>query len=285
MSIEATTAAVRRCVLAVSVLDDLDVIPADDGFTLVGDGTPAVFATLAECRDVLGDSDPDGADGRARLSRFLFARRWIADRIGDELAELARPVALPVGHPLHPGRSWVRKRILGGVLEVGLGLLGLDPADPDSVLVVHPAVFTAISVDPSPWWVPSMEYLEDMGAMATARWRRQPKAALKPMGDCDVVTLLASAVFRGAVCADSGGLQAAVVPMRTRGWLDPTRIDPAFAQAAAALTSAEERAFPRPILLTIDEVVMVPPGGRPAEIVLRDPAAADDRWKRDILYR
>jgi hypothetical protein len=130
-----------------------------------------------------------------------------------------------------------------------------------------------------------MEYLEDMGAMATVRWRRQPNAPLRPMGDCDVVTLLASGVFRGAVCADSGGLRAAVVPMRTRGWLDPTRIDPAFAQAAATLTTPEDRGFPRPVLLTVDEVTVVQPGGRPAEIVLRDPAASGARWKRNVLYR
>jgi hypothetical protein len=269
--------------LAVSVLTDLDVQPLDDGFLI--STTPEIVISLAQCQQAVGRADPDGDAGRYRLTRFVQTRLWVADRLFDEFAELVRPVALPVGHPLHPGRSWVRKRVLGGSLDVGFGVLGLDPANHDRVVVVHPAVLAAIDVDPSPWWATSMEYLEDMGAMATVRWRRQPAAPLRPMGDCDVVTLLASAVFRGAVCAESGGLRAAVVPMRTRGWLDPTRIDPAFAQAAAALTAPEDRGFPRPVLLTVDEVTVVPPGGRAAEIALRDPAAVSARWKRDVLYR
>jgi hypothetical protein len=283
MSSPIDVAAVRRCVLAVAVVHDLDVTPADDGFLI--SAQPDIFVSIEQCREAIGDSDPDEDTGRLRLTRFLDARRWIADRITAELPELVRPVGLPVGHPLHPGGSWVRRRILGGYLDLGFGLVGLDPADRDRVVVVHPAVFEAIGVDPTPWWPQTVDYLEDMGAMATARWRRQPKAPLRPMGDCDVVTLLASAVFRGAVCADSGGLRAAVVPMRTRGWLDPTRIDPAFSQAAAVLTSPDERGFPRPVLLTVDEVTVVPAGGNPAEIVLRDPVAADERWKRDVLYR
>jgi hypothetical protein len=105
------------------------------------------------------------------------------------------------------------------------------------------------------------------------------------MGDCDVITLLASAVFRGALCADAGGMRAVAAPMRNRGWLELSRIDSAFALSAAAITDDENRGFPRPILLTIDEVTIVPEGGRPAEIVLRDPVAADKRWLRDILYR
>jgi hypothetical protein len=73
-------------------------------------------------------------------------------------------------------------------------------------------------------------------------------------------------------------------PVRTRGWLDLSRIDPAFAQTAAALADDESRGFPRPLLLTYDEVSMVSEGGRPAEIVLRDPATDEKRWLRDVLY-
>jgi hypothetical protein len=276
-------AALRRCVLAVSVLSDIDVTPADDGFMIVG--SPNIFISLGQCRAALGDAAPDSDEGRALLARFVTVRQWIEQHVAAELPELARPVALPVDHTLHPGAGWAHKHILGGCLDLGLGLVGLQPANRESVVVVHPAIFDAIEVDPTAWWPSAIGYLEDMGAMATARWRRQPKAPLRPMGDCDVVTLLASVVFRGAVCSDSDGLRAAVVPMRTRGWLDPGRIDPAFAHAAAALTSAEERGFPRPVLLTVEEVTMVPPGGRPAEIVLRDPVPPDALWKRDVLYR
>jgi hypothetical protein len=68
--------------------------------------------------------------------------------------------------------------------------------------------------------------------------------------------------------------------MRRRGWLNLGRIDPAFAAAAAAATPPAERGFDRPVLVTRDEVVMAPAGGRPAEIVLRDPVAPVSPWQR-----
>ena len=78
-------------------------------------------------------------------------------------------------------------------------------------------------------------------------------------------------------------MRAIAVPMRSRGWLDLRGIDPAFSLAAAALTDPVDRGFHRPLLLTAEEVALVPEGGRPAEVVLRDhaPATSDDR---DVLY-
>ena len=80
------------------------------------------------------------------------------------------------------------------------------------------------------------------------------------------------------------GMMFAVVPMRRRGWLDLSRIVPAFTAAAAGATAAEERGFPRPLLLTVDEVAMAPEGGRPAEIVLRD-TAVESPHLRPVLFR
>ena len=79
-------------------------------------------------------------------------------------------------------------------------------------------------------------------------------------------------------------MRAAAVPMRRRGWLDLTRIDPAFTAAAAAATAPEERGFSRPVLLTADEVTMAVDGGRPAEIVLRD-KAVEPPHLRAVLFR
>lgn len=276
------SAALRRAMLAVSVLADIDVIPADDGFVLPG--VPQFSITFAECADAIRDADPDSATAHRRLQRWLLVRRAVEERSFDELAEALRPVALPVGHELHPGASWTREPVLGGYLDLGIGFRGLAPGDPDRVVVAPPGVLAAAGIDPTPWWRGAVEYLENMGALATGRWRRQPGAPLHPMGDCDVVTLLASAVFRGALCAQSGGMRAIAVPTRNRGWLDLTRIDPAFVQAAASLADDEERGFPRPVLLTVDEVVLALPGGRPAEIVLRDRALDQPRWLRDVLY-
>ena len=64
-------------------------------------------------------------------------------------------------------------------------------------------------------------------------------------------------------------MRAAAVPMRRRGWLDLTRIDPAFTAAAAAATAPAERGFSRPVLVTADEVTVATEGGRPAEIDVR----------------
>jgi hypothetical protein len=79
-------------------------------------------------------------------------------------------------------------------------------------------------------------------------------------------------------------MRAVAVPVRNRGWLDLSRIDPAFVQAAASIAGDDERGFSRPVLLTVDEVVTALPGGNLAEIVLRDPAPDKPRWLRDVLY-
>jgi hypothetical protein len=274
--------ALRRCALAVSVLSDVDIEPADDGVRLPG--LPEIFVSDVDLWRAVGGADADSDLARRRLTRWLRVRRAIAERSLDELAEIVRPVGLPVGHELHEGDSWVRQRVLGGCLDVGIGFVGLQRSEPDRVLVAPQSVLDATGIDPTPWWRGATEYLENMGALATSRWRRTPAAPLRPMGDCDVVTLLASEVFRGALCADAGGMRAVAVPVRHRGWLELSRIDPAFVQAAAALADDDERGFPRPVLLTVDEVVVALPGGKPAEIVLRDAASDGQRWLRDVLY-
>jgi hypothetical protein len=275
-------ARVRRCVLAASVLFDIDLLPADDGFVLPG--VPEVFVGDDELAIAIGDRVPESAVAQRALARWLRIRRALAERSLDELAENIRPVGLPVGHELHEGPRWVRDPVLGGCLDVGPGFVALDDADRDRVVVVPQSALDAAGIDITPWWRGACEYLENMGALATARWRREPKLPLRPMGDCDVATLLASTVLRGALASPSDGMRAIAVPVRHRGWLDLSRIDPAFAQAAASIAGDEERAFPRPLLLTLDEVVMVKPGGDAATIVLRDPAPAQARWLRDVLY-
>jgi hypothetical protein len=269
--------------LAVSVMHDVALGPTDAGALMAG--VPQITVTLTDVAAAIRDADPNSPSAHARLDLWLRVRRAIAERSLDELAESLRPVALPVGHELHPGPSWVRQRVLGGCLDLGIGFAGLFRGQPDSVVVTPQSALDAAGIDAGPWWRGANEYLENMGALATSRWRREPRSPLRPMGDCDVITLLASAVFRGALCADAGGMRAVAAPMRNRGWLELSRIDSAFALSAAAITDDENRGFPRPILLTIDEVTIVPEGGRPAEIVLRDPVAADKRWLRDILYR
>ena len=57
------------------------------------------------------------------------------------------------------------------------------------------------------------------------RLRRDPTAVLRPLGDADVLTLLASQEFRGAL-VDGQGMRSAAIPSRNRGWLDLGRLDP-----------------------------------------------------------
>jgi hypothetical protein len=153
------------------------------------------------------------------------------------------------------------------------------------VLPVPPGILELLKIDIESWWPDASAYLDEMAAVASLRQRRRPSPVLRPMGDCDVVTLLGSRIFRAAlVRGDATGMRGVAVPMRSRGWLDLARIDPAFAAAAAAATETDERGFDRPLLVTTEEVVQAPAGGRPAEIVLRDPAAPSPAM-RDVLYR
>jgi hypothetical protein len=274
--------AVRQLALAVSVLCEVDIVPADDGLVLPG--VPEVAVSADDVSRAIGDAAPETGRARQRLARWLRVRRAVAERSIEELGENLRPVGLPVDHELHDGPAWVRQPVLGGSLDVGPGVVRLDAADPERVVVVPQSVLDATGIDITPWWAGAIEYLENMGALATTRWRRYPRQPLRRMGDCDVVTLLASAVFRGALCADAGGMRAVAVPVRHRGWLDLSRIDPAFAQAAASIADDEERGFDRPVLLTVDEVSVARPGGNPASIVLRDQAVEESRWLRDVLY-
>jgi len=260
--VEPSDTALRRGVLAVSVLHDLDLTPLPGGDVELT-APPRALVTRDELLLALAGTDPETPTGRDRVLGWLTVRRWLADTAHAVLEESARPVGTPVDSPLHPGPDWVRRPVLGGALDLGLGFVGLRPDRPDDVVVVAPAVLAAAGVDADGWWPAAEAYLERMGELAVQRWQRDPGDAIRPMGDCDVVTLLGSRTFRAALAGASGGLCPAAVPMRTRGWLDLSRVDPAFALAAAAATEVPSRGFSRPLLLTADEVALALPGGRP----------------------
>jgi hypothetical protein len=272
----------RRCALAVAVLHDLDVLPAIDGIVLTG--TPTIEVTWAECRRALGGVEPETDDGRHRLARWLLLRRWLAERPLGDLAERARPYGTPVESPLHSGLDWVRRRVLGDALDLGFGFVGLDPRDPDKVLPVPQRLLESAGVNVDDWWPTAVVYLERMGRMAAERLERNPKAPLRPMGDCDVVTLLGSMTLRARmVDGVADGLRTVAVPMRNRGWLDLSRVDPAFSAAAARLTAPEERGFSRPLLVTREEVALAAEGGDVVGSVLRDELATVIDL-RDVMY-
>jgi len=272
----------RRCALAVAVLHDLDVLPAIEGVVLTG--APPLEVSWSECRRALGGVDPESDDGRHRLARWLLLRRWIADRPIEDLYERARPYGAAVESPLHSGLDWVRRRVHGDALDLGFGFVGLNPRDPDKVLPVPQRLLDSAEIAVDDWWPTAVVYLERMGRMAAERLERNPAAPLRPMGDCDVVTLLGSLTLRAAIVTDvPDGMRAVAMPMRTRGWLDLSRVDPAFSAAAARLTAADDRGFSRPLLVTREEVAMVPEGGDVARAVLEDQIAPVIDL-RDVLY-
>ena len=272
----------RRCALAVAVLHDLDILPGIDCLVLTG--TPNVEVTWTECRRALGGVDPETDDGRHRLARWLRLRRWLADRPLGDLAERARPFGSPVESPLHSGLDWVRRRVLGDALDLGFGFVGLDPRDPDKVLPVPQRLLDSASISVDEWWPTAVVYLERMGQMATERMARNPNAPLRPMGDCDVVTLLGSMTFRTAIADGAAdGMRTLAVPMRNRGWLDLARVDPAFSAAAARLTAVDDRGFSRPLLVTREELVLAAEGGDVVSLVDED-TVADVIDLRDVMY-
>ena len=274
----------RQVVLAVSVLDDVDLDPTDDGVVLRTPTGRAVPVAWPEIRRALAGFEDDAEVAHRRVARWLQGRVIVAEHDAEDLRQRARPVGYPVDDPLHPGLDWVRQRVLGNVLDLGVGFVGVGE-DPDDVVALPQGCLDAGGVDPVPWWPVVVDYLERMGAVAAERLLTPGTTTLKPIGDCDVVTLLGSRVLRVALCAEDGtGMRAAAVPMRRRGWLDLSRIDPAFTVAAAAATDGADRGFPRPLLLTADEVALAPDGGRPAEIELRDAAAVTPHL-RNVLYR
>jgi len=272
----------RRGVLAVSVLHDLDIEPAALGITLTG--SPDVWVSWGECRRALAGHQPETADGRERLSRWLLAHRWAADLPLAALEQRLRPVGLPIDHVLHPGLDWVRRRVLGHALDLGLGAVDIDPHDPDQVVLLPQPLLDSRGIDAAAAWLEAEAYLERMGTVAAERLRLDPQGTLRPIGDCDAITLLGARSLRTAIAASSGGMGTAVVPMRRRGWTRMAMIDPAFGPAAAAATMTHERGFTRPLLVTADELTVAPEGGRPEEFALRD-RSADPPWLTDVLYR
>lgn len=272
--------ALRRLVLAVAVLNDLDLEPGDEGVST----SSGRLIGWAAVRAALGGLAPDSADARVVLRSWLGVVQSLGWRSPEDLAQRARPVGLPRGHLLHPGPAWVRHEVLGGALDLGVGFVGIG-SDPDVVVVPRAGVLAALGLDDRTWWPACARYLEEMGELATARYLQRPELPLRPMGDCDVATLLGSRSLRVTLCAkDSARMRAAAVPTRNRGWLDLSRIDPAFALAAASLADDEERGFARPLLVTEDGVNLARAGGDAVLQALRDGSAPDPALP-SVLYR
>ncbi len=268
--------AVRALLLAIQVLDDVDLELAEAGLVLPGGHRVAWRLVAAVARDRAAD---DPGDRRA-FAGWLDTVCRLAARPQDMLADLTRPVGLPRDHAAHPGRRWIQEVVLGDALHLGVGVVGL--VELDEVSLVPRTAWAAVGVNPAVYWPRCRRILEEMGALAARRWELSTDGMLRPMGDCDVVTLLGSASLRVGLAGTAGGMRAVGAPMRRRGWTRLSRLDPAFIPAAAMATDPAERGFVRPLLVTADEVVLAAEGGR-IDISLADPVG--ERWDAPVLFR
>jgi hypothetical protein len=244
--------ALRRGVLAVSVLHDVPVEPAGAGVR-VGrswdDRTSWTPAGWAELAAALAGADPESEPGRLRLRDWLRARAHLAAGLDDDRLVA---LALPTGHALHPGGSWVVERVLGGVLHVGPGL---RPDDGGTAVPLPPTAVPPGGASLDAMWPALRQHLARMAALAVERLDQDGQGVLRSFGGCDVLTLLSDPLLRSHLASGDGtGMRAVAVPMRSRGWFDLRRIDPAFVGAAATATDPEHRGVAVPLLVTADEV-------------------------------
>ena len=265
--------ALRRCVLAVSVLGDVDAVPSDDGIV-----AGAARVPWSDVADTVGPDDPMSTAARRRVERLLRLHALVADArdwrsAGDLLSRAARLVALPKGHADHLGPGWAEDRLLGGALDVGIAVIGLAGGDPDEVAPLPPSVARAVALPRGVLWEHVLGHAEAMGRLAVTRLRRDGligSGVVRPVGGCDVLALLASPSLRGWLAAGDGtGMRAVAAPMRNRGWFDLIHIDPAFVGPAWMATQENLRGVSCPLLVTRDEVGLARRGAAAADLTFR----------------
>ena len=285
--------ALRRACLAVSVLEDIDLTPAAEG--VVVDGPRPAFLPWQVIADEVGDVDPETPAAHRRLSTLLGLHRMVAHtpQAGGVLTKTVRLLALPADHVFTPGSGWARETVLGGALLAGVGLQDVLG---EGTVPLPSSVAEAARLPVAELWGAAREHGDAMARLAVQRLERDPgstedqacvtarQSVARPIGGVDVLSLLATPGMRRYLAAsDRTGMRAVAVPMRSRGWFDLARIDPAFVQAAWTATEPEDRGMPRPMLVTGDEVVLAPAIGNPAA-VLADPAAKVRRSTRSVRF-
>lgn len=291
--------ALRRTLLAASVIDDIDVVPMDTGVILDGPvSTELGWGVIAEA---IGEHPHDSEIARLRLSTALRLHSWLAiagTAARDELRMSARLLALGPDHALHPGPGWVRDRVLGGALECGIGLVADSDSGAESI-PLPPSVVAAAGLDPDELYASLLGHADSMGELAVSRMHRDTKgpaprgvsasdsqATVRPVGGLDVPSLLATRPVRAYLAgSDGSGMRAIAVPVRSRGWYDLARIDPAFVQAAWAASTESDRGLPRSLLVTTDEVVLGPECRSVIDLALADPAIERAGMTRSVRFR
>lgn len=257
----------RQGVLSVSVLDGIDLQPDDAGVRVAdrsgASGRPGRLLPWTELAAVCGHRSPVGPAGRRRLGILLRLEARLAAHADPAgwLRAAAVLLALPLGHVDHLGPRWAHRRLGGDALWLGLGI----PLPGEPVPVPIPAsVLEARDLAWQDSWPHAVARVEHRSAVAAELFTRGDRdaGALRPVGGCDVLSLLIGAPLRTAMArADGTGMRAVAVPDRSRGWFDLARVDPAYVALAWQLTDEPARGLPRPVLVTRDVVALPPVGG------------------------
>ncbi|PWJ49298.1 hypothetical protein SAMN06264364_12651 [Quadrisphaera granulorum] len=275
---------VRRALLEVCVLDDVDLVPTADGLCVSGPAGEHELSAQAATA-IVGDRAAADPDTRPRLRNWLRAHAAVTPQA---LTTYLRPLALAPGSALHPGPEWVRQQVPGGALDLGFGLVGAVPGS-DAPTPLWPDLLARLNdeavaaggrpLDLDAAWRSALARLEGAGRTAARRAERSLRAqaldhellgdaergsahavtVFEPVFGCDALTLLASAPLRRWLAdADGTGLRVVAVPSRRTGWTDLGHTEAAFVTAAWAASEPDQRGLARPVLVTRDEVALVP---------------------------
>ncbi|MFC5382411.1 hypothetical protein [Aquipuribacter nitratireducens] len=279
-------ARLRQAVLALEVLDEVDLDPTSTGVRLAAGGD----LSWADVEAAVGPwvEVPDHPVTRARLLAATEVAGLLAVGGPDAVLAVLHAHGEPVDPgPLTPGEGWVREAVPGGALALGPGIADLGRVRDPLPLPPLPLVRESLGDRLDVAWDRVRTDLERLGGLLVERLERDASErrplVLRPVGAADVVSLLGSERVRAFVASGDGtGMRGLAVPVRDRGWFDLARIDPAYVRAAWAASEPLYRAFDRPLLVTRDEVAVPPDGGDVLGAVLADPAAPA---RRDVRWR
>ena len=265
----------RQAVLALAVLDDVDLTPRDDGVDLAAGGR----LTWDDVEAAVGSwaALPDHPVTRRRLRLAGEVVGVLAVGGADALLAACHAHGEPADTAaMGCGPRWVRERV-GDALVLGLGVSNLAGIPGPHPLPPLPSLEATVGARLDVRWTEVRADLERLGGLVAARLDRDAREGrplvLRPTGPADVVTLLGSRRLRTALASGDGtGMRAVAVPVRDRGWFDLARIDPSYVGAAWTATDPLDRAFDRPLLVTADAVSKPVVSGDVLAGVLADPA-------------
>jgi hypothetical protein len=239
-------------VRAVAAIDGIELRPGRLGVRPAG--RTGGLISWPQVRATLGSDDPLDPAPRLRLELLVELHQVLGELGVDAAAWLGRAcraMALPVGHPLHPGRGWVRHRLPGGVLDLGLGVAGLLPGRSGPV-PLPTEVAEAAGITPDAGWDRLWQQAERLGALAGRHLASTgDSAVIRSAGGCDALTLAATHALRDHLLGSTGAAGLPVAAPRRDQVLTGDRAgDRDRTRATWLLTSAAERGVLEPLRLT-----------------------------------